>query len=266
MVIKKLLITPICFLCCLDFCLAKPLVVAHRGSSYEAPENTLPAFRLAWEQGADAVEGDFLLTKDGEIVCFHDKNTKRIAERNLVVSKSTLMELRTLDVGSWKNEKYKKTKIPTIAEVFATIPKGKKIFIEVKCGPEIIPFLIQEIKKANLETDQVRLICFNTEVVKSFKEKMPGYKAYWLSGFRKKNGSWKPSVEQVMSTLQSCNADGLDSQHIIPPELSKAVIDAGYEWHAWTINDSATAQRLAKRGIDSITTDRPKLIGIGFKN
>ena len=143
--------------------------------------------------------------------------------------------------------------------------KGKKIFVEVKCGPEIVPFLVKEIRKANLETDQVRLICFNTKVIKSFKEYMPNHKAYWLSGFNKKNGSWKPSVDQVITTLQSCKADGLDSQHTIPPEFSKSVIKAGFEWHAWTINDAQTAQRLAKRGIDSITTDRPKLIGLGFR-
>ena len=202
-----------------NLCLADPLIVAHRGSSFDAPENTLPAFRLAWEQGADGVEGDFLLTKDAQIVCIHDASTKRLADKNLVVSKSTLQELRALDVGAWKHEKFKGTKIPTISEVFATIPKGKKIFVEVKCGPEIVPFLIKEIRKANLETDQVRLICFNTKVIKSFKENMPNYKAYWLSGFNKKNGSWKPSVDQVITTLQSCKADGLDSQHTIPPEF-----------------------------------------------
>jgi glycerophosphoryl diester phosphodiesterase len=190
-----------------NLCLADPLIVAHRGSSFEAPENTLPAFRLAWEQGADGIEGDFLLTKDAQIVCIHDASTKRLADKNLVVSKSTLQELRALDVGAWKHEKFKGTKIPTISEVFATIPKGKKIFVEVKCGPEIVPFLIKEIRKANLETDQVRLICFNTKVIKSFKENMPNYKAYWLSGFNKKNGSWKPSVDQVIKTLQSRKAD-----------------------------------------------------------
>jgi glycerophosphoryl diester phosphodiesterase len=248
-----------------NLCLADPLIVAHRGSSFEAPENTLPAFRLAWEQGADAIEGDFLLTKDGQIVCIHDASTKRLADKNLVVSKSTFEELRALDVGAWKHTKFKGTKIPTISEVFATIPKGKKIFVEVKCGPEIVPFLVKEIRKANLETDQVRLICFNTKVIKSFKENMPNHKAYWLSGFNKKNGSWKPSVDQVITTLQNCKADGLDSQHTIPPEFSKSVIKAGFEWHAWTINDAQTAQRLAKRGIDSITTDRPKLIGLGFR-
>ena len=241
--------------------LGKPLIVAHRGASFDAPENTLPAFELAWEQGADAIEGDFLLTKDNQIVCIHDKTTKRLAEQNLVVAESTLEQLKTLDVGSWKNKKYTGTQIPTISEVFATVPKGKIFFVEVKCGPEIIPHLIKEIKKSDLKMDQVRLICFNKEVIKVFKETMPDYKAFWLTGFKKKNGSWKPTLEDVIGTLQACRADGLDSHHSIPPEFSKAVLAAGFEWHAWTINDVITAKGLAKRNIYSITTDRPKLIG-----
>ena len=137
---------------------SKPLIVAHRGSSFDAPENTLPAFELAWKQGADAIEGDFLLTKDNQIVCIHDGSTKRLADRNLAVRGSTLEELRKLDVGSWKHEKFKGTRIPTIAEVFATIPKGRKIFVEVKCGKEIIPYLVKEIGKSKLKTEQVVLI------------------------------------------------------------------------------------------------------------
>tara|TARA_E500000331_G_C17217896_1_gene696675 strand:+ start:489 stop:1286 length:798 start_codon:yes stop_codon:yes gene_type:complete len=242
----------------------KPLIVAHRGASFDAPENTLPAFELAWEKGADAIEGDFLLTKDHQIVCIHDKTTQRLSEQNLVVAESTLEQLKTLDVGSWKNEKYAGTPMPTLSEVFATVPDGKKIFIEVKCGPEIIPCLVKEIQKSDLKTDQVQMICFNEEVIKAFKETMPDYKAYWLSGFKKKNGSWKPSLEEVLFTLQDCKADGLDSQHTIPPEFSKAVLSAGFEWHAWTVNDVVTAKRLANRDIYSVTTDRPKLIGSGL--
>ena len=244
--------------------LGKPLIVAHRGASFDAPENTLPAFELAWEKGADAIEGDFLLTKDNQIVCIHDKTTKRLSEQNLVVAESTLEQLKTLDVGSWKNEKYAGTPMPTLSEVFATVPDGKNIFIEIKCGPEIIPYLVKEIQESDLKTDQVRMICFNEEVIKAFKEIMPYYKAYWLSAFKKKNGSWKPSLEEVLFTLQDCKADGLDSQHTIPPEFSKAVLSAGFEWHAWTINDVETAKRLAKRDIYSVTTDRPKMIGSGL--
>ena len=244
--------------------LGKPLIVAHRGASFDAPENTLPAFELAWEKGADAIEGDFLLTKDNQIVCIHDKTTKRLSEQNLVVAESTLKQLKTLDVGSWKNEKYAGTPMPTLSEVFASVPDGKNIFIEIKCGPEIIPYLVKEIQESDLKTDQVRMICFNEEVIKAFKKTMPDYKAYWLSAFKKKNGSWKPSLEEVLFTLQDCKADGLDSQHTIPPEFSKAVLSAGFEWHAWTINDVVTAKRLAKRDVYSVTTDRPKLIGSGL--
>ena len=239
----------------------KPLVVAHRGASYDAPENTLPAFKLAWDQGADAIEGDFLLTKDGHIVCIHDRTTKRFCDQDLVVAKSTLKQLKALEVGSWKNEKYTDTRIPTISEVFSTVPDGKKIFVEVKCGIEIIEPLAKEIKKSKLGCEQIILICFKAEVVKSFKEILPYHKAFWLSGFKKdKKGEWNPSIESVLATIKSSKADGLDSQHSIPNEFSKAVLDAGYEWHAWTINDVPTAKRLAMRGIYSITTDRPKLI------
>lgn len=245
--------------------IAKPFVVAHRGASHDAPENTLPAFELAWKQGADAIEGDFLLTKDNHIVCIHDVSTKRLAERNLVVRRATLNELRDLDVGSWKHEKYKGTKIPTITEVFATIPDGKKIFVEVKCGPEIIPYLAKEIGKSKLKTEQVVLICFSQEVIKAFKKAMPMHKAYWLSGFKKdRDGVWKPSSKSVIAILKDSKADGLDSQRSIPNAISKSILDAGFEWHAWTINDVSTAKQLAERGIYSLTTDRPKLLGNTF--
>jgi len=240
---------------------SKPLIVAHRGASHDAPENTLPAFELAWKQGADAIEGDFLLTKDNHIVCIHDGSTKRLADRNLVVRGSTLKELRELDVGSHKNVSWEGTRIPTIAEVFATIPDGKKIFVEVKCGKEIIPYLVKEIGKSELKTEQVVLICFKQEVVKAFKQALPKNKAYWLSSFKKdKEGAWKPTLETVLATLKATKADGLDSHRGIPADAAKKIMKMGYEWHAWTVNDVATAKKLKALGIHSITTDRPGLI------
>ena len=158
------------------FCLAfqlmavEPLIVAHRGASFDAPENTLPAFKLAWKLGADAVEGDFLLSKDGHIVCVHDKKTKKVADQNLEVVHSTLKELQALDVGSWKHEKFSGTSIPTLPQVFATVPKGGKIYVEIKCGPEIVPALIKEIQRSGLSDEQVILICFNAEVIREFKK------------------------------------------------------------------------------------------------
>ena len=79
----------------------EPFLVAHRGASADAPENTIPAFQLAWEQGADAIEGDFHLTADGHIVCIHDEDTQKVAGKKLIVPESTLADLRKLDVGAW---------------------------------------------------------------------------------------------------------------------------------------------------------------------
>ena len=77
-------------------------IVAHRGASHTAPENTLAAFHLAWKQGADAIEGDFRLTKDGHIVCVHDEDFKRTANLAKHVHTLSLAEVQRLDVGSWK--------------------------------------------------------------------------------------------------------------------------------------------------------------------
>ncbi len=236
------------------------MIVAHRGASHEAPENTLPAFELAWEQGVDAVEGDFLLTEDGQIVCFHDKDTKRLTGKTLEVAKTSFADLQKLDVGKWKGEKYRGTKIPLISEVFGAIPKGKKIFVEVKCGPEIVDPLINEIERSGLQDEQVVLICFNQEVIKKFKKARPRRKAYWLCRMKKKKGEWTPSLASVLSTLKDCRADGLDSHFDIPEEYSKAVLDAGLEWHAWTVNDAELTKGLKERGVFSITTDLPLAI------
>ncbi len=82
------------------------MIVAHRGASGDAPENTLASFSLAWQQDADAIEGDFHLTSDGHIVCIHDSDTNRVSGTRLVINKSTLKELQELDIGSHFGDKF----------------------------------------------------------------------------------------------------------------------------------------------------------------
>ena len=177
------------------------MIVAHRGASYDAPENTLPAFTLAWEQGADAVEADFHLTKDGHIVCIHNGDTKSVAKENLVVCDSTLDELRKLDVGAQRGEAFKGTRIPTISEVFAVIPEQKKIFIEIKSDAQIIPVLLREIDKSGLKKEQVAFICFNGKIIQELKAQAPQYKAHLLCYFEKEvTGKITQSLETVLNT------------------------------------------------------------------
>ncbi len=235
------------------------MIVAHRGASRDAPENTIPAFRLAWTQGADAIEGDFHLTQDGQIVCIHDRNTKKVAGRNLIVSQSTLGELRKLDVGAYRGKQFTGTVIPTIAEVFSTIPKQKTIYIEIKCGIEIIPALLREIGTSRLKKEQIVVISFNTKVIQALKVKAPQYKAFWLSGLKKgKSGKISPSLETVLTTLKQIKADGFSSaKNSVDEGFINGIKDKGYEYHVWTVDDVKTARRFKRWGAMSITTNVP---------
>jgi len=82
-------------------------IIAHRGASHFAPENTVSSFKLAWGKNADGIEGDFYLTKDGEIICMHDPTTKRTTGVDFLISDTTYEQLRKLDAGKWRGEKWK---------------------------------------------------------------------------------------------------------------------------------------------------------------
>src|SRR5262245_6414264 len=136
-------------------------IIAHRGASHDAPENTVAAIKLAWEQNADGSEFDVYLSKGGRVVVIHDKDTQRTAGVKKLVADCTLAELRALDVGKWKDPKYAGEKIPTLEEMLATVPAGKKVFVEVKCGPEIVPGMIRVLKASRLKPEQTPVISFN---------------------------------------------------------------------------------------------------------
>ncbi len=251
---------PFLLLCLAMPACAGPIIVAHRGASGEAPGNTLPAFKLAWEQKADAIEGDFHLTRDGKIVCFHDFNTKKLTGRNMILRKSTFAELQTLDAGSWKDRKYAGTRIPLLEDVLATVPPKGKIYIEIKCGPEIVPDLLRVVKGSGLTNEQIVIISFNETVVQAVKKQRPGWTANWLYGFD--NGlSRAPDRElpRLLGVLKAIRADGLGSS--AHPDLGKRHLDAlsksGFQHHVWTVNEPAVARRFLKMGCRSITTDFP---------
>lgn len=244
-------------------------IVAHRGASYDAPENTLAAFRLAWEQGADAIEGDFLLSKDGEIVCMHDEDLKRTAGKDVKVAKSTLAELRQYDVGSWKDKRFAEERIPTLSEVFAIVPEGKKILVEIKCGPEIVPALEKAVKASKLKAEQIVIISFNDDVVRGCRRVLPDLKVNWLTGFKQHvvTRAWAPNHDQVMASLKSTGATGLGckaERAMVTQALVTRLRAAKLEFHCWTVDDVDLAKYLRGLGIDSITTNRPAWLREGL--
>jgi glycerophosphoryl diester phosphodiesterase len=234
-------------------------IVGHRGASFDAPENTVASIKLAWEQKADAAEFDVYLSKDGQVVVIHDADTKRVGGVGMKVAASTLAELRTVDVGKWKGERFAGEKIPTLAEVLATVPAGKRVFIEVKCGPEIVPELDRVLKASKLKPEQTAVISFSAPVVAAVKKARPDLKGYWIVSLAAKKGTPSPTAEGLIAKAKEIAADGLDLS--ASPALDRAFADkvkaAKLGLWVWTVNDVPTAKRMVAAGVDGITTDRP---------
>ena len=232
-------------------------IVAHRGASHDAPENTVSAFKLGWEQGADLVELDVYLSKDGEIVAMHDKDTKRTAGVAKPVVAQTLEELRALDVGKWKGAKWAGERVPTMSDVIATIPEGKRLFIEIKCGPEILPKLKQVLDASGRDKKHFEVIAFNYDVMKQGKELMPEIRMHWLVAPKKNQPV--PSVEEMIAKAKAAKVDGLNLSKEFPidQEFAKKIKDAGLNFYVWTVNDAEHAKRLVEAGVEGIATDRP---------
>ncbi len=238
------------------------LIIAHRGASHDAPENTMSAFKLAMKQGADGIESDFYRTSDGQIACIHDKDTERICGKKLMVVNTSLADLRALDVGSWKGTRWKGERMPTIEAVLESLPAGKKVFLELKSSVEIVGPMAKAIESSSLEPEQIVIISFHADAIAECKKQMPHIKALWLCGYEKqKDGHFTPEVEEVAATLKRIRADGFNSE-AQPEHFDEAFIKrlrklGCSEFSVWTVDDPKVADYYARLGAWSITTNRP---------
>lgn len=235
-------------------------IIAHRGFSARAPENTLGAFELAWKSGSDACELDVYLTADGRTAVIHDKDTKRTAGVKLDVAASKQADLTALDAGSWKGKEWANEKIPTLEQALATLPKGKqRFFIEVKCGAEIVPELKRILEPMKDRAAQLVIIAFKRDAAAESKKAMPWIKVYRLASGKTKDK--KPTdLTQLIADTKADKLDGLDLGMTDFPwdeAMVKQIRDAGFGLYVWTVNKPADVQRFAKLGVDGITTDDP---------
>ena len=146
-------------------------IIAHRGASYLAPENTRASVVLAWEKDAD-VEIDVHLTRDKRIVVVHDATVKSAAGGDMRISDTDSRELRELDVGSHKGSQFAGEPIPFLEEILQTIPPSRRLFVEIKCGPEILPYLQQALEDSG-KIPQIAIIGFDLEnIVNSTSERI----------------------------------------------------------------------------------------------
>lgn len=234
--------------------------IAHRGESADAPENTMAAFRLAWERNVPAIELDVHLSRDGTLVVCHDPDTKRTTGVSKKIKETDWSELRTLDAGRWKGPKWAGETMPDLDAALATIPEGARCFIEVKVGAEAIPALVKSVRRSGKKPEQLVVISFQADAVAEAKRQLPELKAFYLASFKqdKKSGAWTPSVDELIAKAKAIKADGLDLSFKGPldREHVKKIKDAGLELYVWTIDDPSEARRLIEAGATGVTTNK----------
>jgi glycerophosphoryl diester phosphodiesterase len=245
---------------------APPEIVAHRGESADAPENTLAAFRLAWERNVPAIELDVHLSKDGKLVVIHDKDTERTAGGVKKVIKDSIWdELKDIDVGAWKDPKFKGEKLCLLEDALATIPTGHRCFIEVKVGAEATPALVKAVKGSGKSNKQLCVISFQADAVEAAKKALPDIPAYYLASFKqdKETKKWTPTIEEIIETAKRIKADGVDLGYKGPVDkaLAKKVRDAGLGLYFWTVDEEPVARKLVGLGADGITTNKAQWLG-----
>jgi len=232
---------------------SQQMFIAHRGASYLAPENTVAAANLAWELGADAVEVDVHLSKDNRVMVIHDKDTKKTCsgKKNLVIAKTPSILLRDLDAGIWKGEEFKGEKIPFLREIIETVPEGKTLVVEIKCGSEVLP-AIQRCVERSGKLEQIVFISFGWETIVDTKEQFPGNKCYWLSAL-------KPGLKKKIRQAAELGLEGINLRHsIIDKNMVALAQENNLEVLTWTVDDPEEAKRLTDLGVTGITTNRPK--------
>ena len=237
----------------------KMLIIGHRGASHRAPENTVASVLLAFKEKADIAEIDVRLSKDNRMMVIHDKTTKRTTGVDLTVSQTDSGQLRKLDAGSFKSKKYAGEKIPFLEEVMAVVPGNKKLFIEVKCGPEIVPSLKKAID-AGGKMDCMTIISFDFEVLVECRKVMPAVPSYYLCSTEKdkQTGEYPPYDEALIQKTADAGLTGLNlSFHGLTRDFVQKAHRAGLKVYVWTVDDTGDAERMRQYGIDGITTNKP---------
>ncbi len=237
-------------------------IVAHRGTSADAPENTLSAFNLAWEMGADAIEGNFRLTSDNRVICFHDATTERVTNEDLVISETRWDVLKDLEVKVEKRTSSGVARIPLLEEVLETVPVGKGIVIEIKSDKRIVSFLLEVLAASSIGMEQVFVISFDSEVLTEVKRLEPTLKTGFLIKRTLRGLSLKPSLASMVKDAKAigCEAISVNAHPTMGLDLAEKLRGHGFELHVWTVDSPKWAKILAKSGVHSITTNRPDVI------
>ena len=225
------------------------IVIAHRGASYDAPENTLAAFRRAADEGADLVELDVQESSDGVVVVAHDSDLMKVGKSPVKIWEATAEELRKVDIGTFHAAVFKEERVPTLEEALEACRGKARVNIELKeygHGQRLAERVVEIVEAAGMQ-DQIVTMSLSRELVEAMERLRPEWTSGLLSAKAIGNLSGLPvdflAVESGMATRRFIR-------------LAHA---AGKPVYVWTVNDPQRMIRMMGLGVDGLITDRPAL-------
>jgi glycerophosphoryl diester phosphodiesterase len=242
----------------------KPHVIAHRGDSHARPENTLAAFQAAVEAGADLIEFDVQLSKDGQVVVIHDATVDRTTDGMGPVSELTLGELRGLSAGYPQRfaGAFEDERISTLAEVLSFLGQRTRLMIEIKresitddAADGIEARTLHEVLKAGL-LDQVALLSFDPRALKRSRELAPDMLRGQIF-----HPSQAFTSKQMVAMGASVGASVLlPEKSLLTVELAELARAAGLRLATWVVDDPAELEALEPLGLYGIGSNRPGVL------
>ncbi|MBL9122012.1 MAG: hypothetical protein JNG90_00135 [Planctomycetaceae bacterium] len=233
------------------------LVIAHRGDSKVAPENTLPAFQSAVDVGSDLVELDYVHTKDGVPLVIHDDTLDRTTNARQIfggekipVASKTLQELAPLDAGEWFGKNFRGTRLPTLDQSLDVIQRGSVTLIERKKGDAKTCY---ELLRSKDLLDEVVVQAFDWDFLADFHQLAP-HVALGALGHDELTDAKIAAVKRTGATVVGWQQDQLDQAGV------NKLHDAGYRVWAWTVDNLGRADELADMGVNGIITNIPKQV------
>ncbi len=229
----------------------KPSITCHRGYSAAAPENTLPAFQAAMDVGADCIELDVQMTKDGVVVVSHDPTLQRCTGVNRRICDMTFEEVRALDAGSFFDAKFAGTKIPTLQEVI-DLCKGKiKLNIEIK-NNAATPTLEAEVARLITENDildEACVTCLSYHSLEKVKEANPAVRTGYILAFGIGNYYELPAADFFSVETTFITSSMVTRIHLLGKTVS-----------AWTVDRSEDVTTLQEKQVDDLITGDPEMV------
>ncbi|HYE15874.1 MAG TPA: glycerophosphodiester phosphodiesterase family protein [Pyrinomonadaceae bacterium] len=249
-----------------------PLIIGHRGDSAHAPENTMAAFGLALEAGADGVEFDVRLARDGAPVVIHDRTLERTALRPGFVEEMTSEELAGVRVGEWFNRRFTdcarpdfaREHVPTLTELFERFGRSfKTLYVEMK-GEDgarlarLAAAVVAAVREHSLESSAV-VKCFAHEAIAEVKRLAPEIRTAAL--FERSLARPVVPAARIVRQALACGADEVSLHHTL---ARRAVVEAararGLGVVVWTVDSPAWLARARSYGLRAVITNDPALM------